>query len=99
MTMPQSVAEIFEHHVTLEAQGVDRMYLSFCVRRLQPDEGMLGFVRRHCDHRMDSKRVFDPLGLYQSCAVIIQSVFNVSFPAIYDSSRVWSVTSRSLPAR
>jgi hypothetical protein len=56
MTMPQSVAEIFEHHVTLEAQGVDRMYLSFCVRRLQPDEGMLGFVRRHCDHRMDSKR-------------------------------------------
>jgi hypothetical protein len=28
MTIPQSVAEILQEHVTLEVEGIDRMYLN-----------------------------------------------------------------------
>ena len=47
MTIPQSVAEILEEHVTLEVEGIDRMYLNVYVPRLQIVEGVLGFIRRH----------------------------------------------------
>ena len=45
MTIPQSVAEILKAHVTLEVEGIDRMYLNVYVPRLQIVEGVLGFIR------------------------------------------------------
>ena len=46
MTIPQSVAEILKQHVTLEVEGIDRIYLNVYVPRLQIVEGVLGLVRR-----------------------------------------------------
>ena len=34
MTIPQSVAEVLSQHVTLEVEGIDRMYLNVYVPRL-----------------------------------------------------------------
>jgi len=41
MTIPQSVAEILKNHITMEVEGIDRMYLNVYVPRLQIVEGML----------------------------------------------------------
>jgi hypothetical protein len=46
MTIPQSAAEILNEHVTLEVEGIDRMYLNDYVPCLQIVEGVLGFIRR-----------------------------------------------------
>jgi hypothetical protein len=35
MTIPHSVAEILKQHVTLEVEGIDRMYLNVYVPRPQ----------------------------------------------------------------
>jgi hypothetical protein len=54
MALPQSVAEILKEHVTLEVEGIDRMYLSVYEPRLQIVEGVLGFIRRHRGHPLAS---------------------------------------------
>jgi len=61
MTIPQSVAEILEQHVTLEVEGIDRMYLNVYVPRLQIVEGVLGFIRRHRGHKVASTRMVEPI--------------------------------------
>ena len=61
MTMPQSVAEILREHVTLEVEGIDRMYLNVYVPRLQIVEGVLGFIRRHRGHKVASTRMVEPI--------------------------------------
>jgi hypothetical protein len=40
------VAEILKQHVTLEVEGIDRMYLNVYVPRLQIVEGLLGVYHR-----------------------------------------------------
>ena len=61
MTIPQSVAEILKEHVTLEVEGIDRMYLNVYVPRLQIVEGVLGFIRRHRGHPVASTRMVEPI--------------------------------------
>ncbi len=61
MTIPQSVAEILHEHVTLEVEGIDRMYLNVYVPRLQIVEGVLGFIRRHRGHKVASTRMVEPI--------------------------------------
>jgi hypothetical protein len=61
MTIPQSVAEILKSHVTLEVEGIDRMYLNVYVPRLQIVEGVLGFIRRHRGHPVASTRMVEPI--------------------------------------
>ena len=61
MTIPQSMAEILQQHVTLEVEGIDRMYLNVYVPRLQIVEGVLGFIRRHLGHPVPSTRMVEPI--------------------------------------
>jgi hypothetical protein len=61
MTIPQTVAEILNQHVTLEVEGIDRMYLNVYVPRLQIVEGVLGFIRRHRGYPVASTRMVEPI--------------------------------------
>jgi len=61
MTISHSVAEILNKHVTLEVEGIDRMYLNVYVPRLQIVEGVLGFIRRHRGHPVPSTRMVEPI--------------------------------------
>ena len=46
MTVAESVAEILRHHVTLEVEGIDRMYLNAVVPLLQSEGGSPGTSER-----------------------------------------------------
>lgn len=61
MSIPRSVAEILSKHVTLEIEGIDRMYLNVYVPRLQREAGVAGFFRFHRGHRFASSVLMDPI--------------------------------------
>ncbi len=61
MTIPQSVAENLKEHVTLEVEGIDRMYLNVYVPRFQIVEGVLEFIRRDRGYPVASTRRVEPL--------------------------------------
>ena len=46
MTLPRTVAEILRSHVTLEVEGIDRMYLNVVIPVLQSGGGINWFFRR-----------------------------------------------------
>jgi hypothetical protein len=43
MSIPQTVAEVLREHVTLEVEGIDRMYLNVYVPALQRAGGVASF--------------------------------------------------------
>lgn len=45
--IPHNVAEIIRQHITLEVEGIDRMYLNAYVPGLQTEGGFVHFVRKH----------------------------------------------------
>ena len=45
MTVAQSVSEILRDHVTLEVEGIDRMYLNAVVPLLQSEKGIAWYFR------------------------------------------------------
>jgi hypothetical protein len=47
MSLPRSVADVLNDHVTLEVEGIDRMYLNVYQPRLQTDRGVAAFFRFH----------------------------------------------------
>src|SRR5215469_7175697 len=47
MTLPRSVAHVLSQHVTLEVEGIDRMYLNVYQPRLPTDRGVAAFFRFH----------------------------------------------------
>jgi hypothetical protein len=61
MSIPRSVAQILNEHVTLELEGIDRMYLNVYVPRLQREAGVAGFFRFHRGHRFASSVLMDPI--------------------------------------
>ena len=61
MSVPRSVAEVLNEHVTLEVEGIDRMYLNVYVPRLQRESGVAGFFRFHRGHRFASSVLMDPI--------------------------------------
>src|SRR4051795_9764626 len=47
MSLPRSVAEVLADHVSLEVEGIDRMYLNVYVPQLQREVGVASFFRYH----------------------------------------------------
>ena len=45
MSVSRSVAEVLADHVTLEVEGIDRMYLDVYVPGLQREQGVACFFR------------------------------------------------------
>lgn len=59
--IPQNLAEIIRSHVTLEVEGIDRMYLNGYVPNLQSEGGFVYFVREHLKFPIASTAVVAPL--------------------------------------
>ena len=61
MSLPRTVAEILREHVTLEVEGIDRVYLNVYVPRLQYEAGVASFFRRHRGQPFASSALMDPI--------------------------------------
>jgi hypothetical protein len=61
MTIPRSVAEVVRQHVTLEVEGIDRMYLNVYQPKLQHDKGVVTFVRYHRQQPVVSSALMEPI--------------------------------------
>jgi hypothetical protein len=61
MSVPQSVAEILDQHVTFELECIDRMYLNVYVPALQCESGVVKFFRIHRGHPFASSALLDPM--------------------------------------
>jgi hypothetical protein len=61
MTLPRSVAEVLKDHVTLEVEGIDRMYLNVYVPQLQREQGVVNFLRYHRGHQFASSAMLAPI--------------------------------------
>ena len=61
MSVPRSVAEVLNGHVTLEVEGIDRMYLNVYVPGLQREQGVATFFRFHRGHQFVSSALMDPI--------------------------------------
>ena len=61
MSLPRSVAEVLKSHVTLEVEGIDRMYLNVYQPRLQTDRGVASFFRFHRGEIFASSALMNPM--------------------------------------
>jgi hypothetical protein len=61
MSLPHTVAEILQKHVTLKVEGIDRMYLNIYIPQLQTDRGVVGFFRFHRGHAFASTALMAPM--------------------------------------
>jgi hypothetical protein len=61
MSIPQSVAEVLRDRITLEVEGIDRLYLNVYVPNLQTEAGVAAFFRSHLGHRFASSALMDPI--------------------------------------
>src|SRR6516225_6140292 len=61
MSIPQSVSEILDHHVTFQLECIDRMYLNVYVPMLQCESGVAKFFRFHRGHQFASSALMDPI--------------------------------------
>lgn len=61
MSVARSVAEVLDGHVTLETEGIDRMYLNGYVPKLQHELGVVGFFRKHLGYTFASSALMDPI--------------------------------------
>lgn len=61
MSVPRSVAEVLNQHVTLEVEGIDRMYLNVYVPQLQREQGVASFFRFHRGYQFASSALMDPI--------------------------------------
>src|SRR5215472_19257806 len=61
MTLPRSVSDVLKDHVTLEVEGIDRMYVNVYQPRLQTDRGVAAFFRVHRGERFASSALMDPI--------------------------------------
>ena len=61
MMIPRSVAEVLAEHVTLEVEGIDRMYLNVYIPGLQREEGVACFFRFHRGNQFASSALMDPI--------------------------------------
>lgn len=61
MTLARSVADVLDKHVTLEVEGIDRMYLNVYQPRLQTDLGVVGFFRFHRGATFASSALMNPI--------------------------------------
>ena len=61
MSLSRSVAEILSQQVTLEIEGIERMYLNVYVPTLQRAGGVASFFRFHRGHQFASSALMDPI--------------------------------------
>jgi hypothetical protein len=61
MTVPRTVADVIRRHVTLEVEGIDRMYLNVYQPRLQCEGQVAAFFRCHRGHTFASSALMDPM--------------------------------------
>ena len=61
MSVSRSVAEVLAEHVTLEVEGIDRMYLNVYIPGLQREQGVVGFFRYHRGYQFVSSALMDPI--------------------------------------
>jgi hypothetical protein len=61
MTLPRSAADVLKDHVTLEVEGIDRMYLNVYQPRLQTDRGVAAFFRFHRGETFASSALMAPM--------------------------------------
>jgi hypothetical protein len=61
MSIPRSVAEVLKDHVTLELEGIDRLYLNVYVPKLQHELGVVSFFRFHRGYTFASSALMDPI--------------------------------------
>ena len=61
MTLPRTVAEILRDHVTLEVEGIDRMYLNAVVPILQSEGGISWFFRECRGYAFPSSALMAPM--------------------------------------
>src|SRR4051812_4464056 len=61
MTLPRTVADVLNEHVTLEVEGIDRMYLNVYQPGLQTDRGVAAFFRFHRGETFASSALMDPI--------------------------------------
>jgi hypothetical protein len=60
-SVPRSVAEVLSAQVTLEVEGIDRMYRNVYVPGLQREQGVASFFRFHRGHPFVSSALMDPI--------------------------------------
>jgi hypothetical protein len=63
MSVARTVAEILTEHVTLELEGIDRLYLNVYVPELQCDGGVVRFFRGHRGQPIASSALMAPISL------------------------------------
>src|SRR3954452_20218883 len=61
MSLPRSVSEVLKGHVTLEVEGIDRMYLNVYVPQLQREQGVVNFLRYHRGQPFASSALLAPI--------------------------------------
>jgi hypothetical protein len=61
MSVPRTVAEVLAKHVTLEVEGIDRMYLNVYVPQLQREVGVASFFRYYRGFQFVSSALMDPV--------------------------------------
>ena len=61
MSISRALPRVLSEHVTLELEGIDRMYLNVYVPALQARRGVAGFFRFHLGHRFASSVLMDPI--------------------------------------
>lgn len=61
MSLPDRVGQILADHVTLQLEGIDRMYLNAYVPGLQIPEGAVCFFRRHRGYSIASSALMAPI--------------------------------------
>src|SRR5438552_9572099 len=61
MSISRTVTEVLRKHVTLEVEGIDRMYLNVYVPALQRAGGVASFFRFHLGQRFASSALMDPI--------------------------------------
>ncbi|MGI8426011.1 MAG: hypothetical protein ACR2M4_05325 [Actinomycetota bacterium] len=66
MSIPQSVAAVLREHVTLEIEGIDRMYLNVYVPQLQREGGVASFFRFPEEEAQGRHRGGASQGVYQA---------------------------------
>jgi hypothetical protein len=61
MTLPRSVADVLDRHVTFEIESIDRMYLNVYQPLLQYPRGAAGFFHFHRGHQFASSALMAPM--------------------------------------
>lgn len=61
LNLPHNFSSILAEHVTLEVEGIDRMYMNVYVARLQTELGMVGFLKKHKGALFASTALVAPL--------------------------------------